>query len=601
MYNRLRIGFSIATHIKFQAKGESKFKIYDTLKKTKAIRCLYCFEWEVEMTQNSYSVGVYCRLSKDDKDYYKESASISNQKRLLMEHVAEYGWNVWETYVDDGFSGTNFDRPNFRRMIQEVEKGRINCVVVKDLSRFGRNHVDVGRYMQDYFPEMGVRFIAIHDSYDDGDENFDSYNDFAPFKNLMNEFYPKDVSRKVRAVKKSGAKQGLFMNSKAAYGYVKSEADKHILVVDDEAANVVKRIFTLFLKGYSGRYIADILNGEGILSPRAYHYNRIGKPNPYDTKDKWGSGSIMSMLRNPVYIGNMVQCRRSTISFKNKKVKALPKDKWIIFENTHEAIIEKELFDEVQKIILSNRKIKTASIKQEGLFSGLIRCADCGNALGFSVKKQARGDKFTYRCTRYINKGKNACSPHYIEEPKVAEIILNDIRQYAILAQNDKEKLIKKLLKSNSLGNARELADNKKKLHEANRRMEKITSSLKGVFEEKLAGNLSENLFKTLSSQYEKDYAELEIQIQMLNKSITALENSQDDTERWVRLIEQYINIEKLDRETVFELVESIEVGQAEKINGISHQDIKVKYKFIGAINSEDEVSEELQNNSLAI
>ena len=177
------------------------------------------------MAQNSYSVGIYCRLSKDDKDYYKESASISNQKRLLTEHVEEYGWNLWETYVDDGFSGTNFDRPNFKRMIEDIEKGRINCVVVKDLSRFGRNHVDVGRYMQDYFPEMGVRFIAVQDSYDDGDENFDSYNDFAPFKNLMNEFYPKDVSRKVRAVKRSGAKQGFFMNSKAAYGYEAEQSD----------------------------------------------------------------------------------------------------------------------------------------------------------------------------------------------------------------------------------------------------------------------------------------------------------------------------------------------------------------------------------------
>ena len=206
------------------------------------------------------------------------------------------------------------------------------------------------------------------------------------------------------------------------------------------------------------------------------------------------------------------------------------------------------------------------------------------------MKKQAKGNKFTYRCTRYINKGKNSCSPHYIAEQKVAEIILDDIRKYAILAKNDKDKLMKKLLKFNNLGNAKELADSKRKLHEATHKLEKITFSLKGVFKEKLAGNLSETMFKTLAVQYEKEHSELETRIQMLNKNIAALENTQEDSEKWVKLIE------RLDRETVFELAESIKVGQTEKVDGISYQEIKVKYRFIGVLEQEEQ-----KNNSLAV
>jgi len=296
--------------------------------------------------QNNYDVGIYCRLSRDDNNGNMESMSIANQRQMLLDYVREKGWNLRNTYIDDGFSGTNFDRPDFKRMIQDVEAGKLNCIIAKDLSRFGRNYVKTGYYTEEFFVERGVRFIAVNDSIDTMQEN----NDIAPFQNILNEWYPKDISKKVRQVKKTSALQGKFMGSQAPYGYMKSSQDKHVLLIDEPAAAIARRIFSEFTAGDSARMIGERLNQEQVNSPRFYRGKQPGGQHPRpDERNNWGSSTIIQLLRNQVYIGNMVQGKRQVISFKTKKRRCIDPENWIVVENTHEPIIERSVWDRAQK------------------------------------------------------------------------------------------------------------------------------------------------------------------------------------------------------------------------------------------------------------
>jgi len=533
------------------------------------------------------NVGIYKRLSKDDKDYKNESSSLVNQEKIIRDYVKKKGWRAKEVYMDDGVSGTTFDRPDFKRMIKDLEDGFINCVIVKDLSRFGRNYVQVGHYMEEYFPERNIRFIAIHDNID----TFDEYNDMAPFQNLFNEFYPKDVSKKVRAVKYSGFQKGDFMNSKPAYGYAKSLLDKHQLIIDEEAAEVVKRIFNMYAAGYTGRCIAETLTKEGIANPRTYHYNKIGMPNPY-TNDigSWNSVTITAMLRNQVYIGNMVQGKRKTVSFKSKKIRQIDPEQWVVVNGTHDSIIESDVWDNVQSRLVSGHKARTKTVIQNGLFSGIIRCADCGSSMALNVKSRANGTKHIYKCSRYANHGKTACSAHYTTETEIEQVILSDIKHYALLA-SDKEKLVKKLTESASMSQNKELHKQQAKLAEAEKRLSQIDDKIKILFEEKVSGGISGNTFNNLMNGYEKEREAVEKMALQLGKEIAIQETKTQDASKWVTLIRKNIDINKLDRETVFELIELITISETYEVNGQAHQTIKIKYKFVGCLSPDKEES----------
>ncbi len=539
--------------------------------------------------QNEYSVGIYCRLSRDDNNGNLESMSISNQKQILSDYVKEKGWTLTEVYIDDGYTGTNFERPDFKRMIRDVERGLINCIVTKDLSRFGRNYVQTGYYTEDYFVEKNVRFIAINDSID----TFQANNDIAPFQNILNEYYPRAVSKAVRQVKKKGAEEGKFMGSKAPYGYVKSPADKHLLLIDEEAASVVRHLFTQFVLGESARYIAGKLNSEGVLSPRAYYYNQIGRGNPNPNESAtWCSNTVMQLLRNSVYIGNMVQGKRKVVSFKTKKRRFVQTDDWIVVENTHEPIIDKELWLEVQKRIATNgRRIKTNSNAEISLFAGILKCADCGGALAFNVKRQAHGNKHIYKCSRYANHGKGACTAHYISEDKLIELIKADIRQNAVLAAADEDALISRLLSQSDSGHESEIQSCRSKMNDIKKRIAKIDSSVKSLFEEKCAGNVPESLFKNLLADYERERSGLESKLLELSNLIVSLENATNDVGEWVSKIKQYISLDELDRETVVELIDSITVSETYTQDGVEQQNITIKYKFVGCLNTEKEKS----------
>lgn len=535
---------------------------------------------------NNYNVGIYCRLSRDDHNGNLESMSISNQRQVLMDYVREKGWTLKDCYVDDGFSGTNFDRPDFKRMIRDVECGRIDCIITKDLSRLGRNYVQTGYYTDEYFIENDIRFIAVNDGIDTMKDN----NDIAAFHHVLNEFYPKQVSKKVRQVKKKSAEQGKFMGSQAPYGYVKSPEDKHILIVDEEAAAIVQRLFFEFAGGDTARQIANRLNTEHIDTPRFYHYAKSGRPNPLsDEKNVWGSTTIMQLLRNQVYIGNMVQGKREVISFKTKKRRCVDPSDWIVVENTHTAIIDRSIWDKVQNRLLQNGQTRRTKEKAVGLFSGIVKCADCGSPLAYMRRKYVSYEKGVYRCSRYNNNGGKACSTHNIDEETLSEFILNDIRTHAHLALEDKEMIAGQLVRALRKNNSKEINAINKKIGECEKRVNIIGQTIKNLYEDKCMGKLPENTFYDLLGKYNQEQADIEIRLPELRTELAKVQENTNDIDEWVDTISQYADLQILTRNIVFNLIDNITVSERKKINGEWVQEIDIEYRFIKNLLKESE------------
>ena len=400
-----------------------------------------------------YNVGIYCRLSREDLKNGKRdnSLSIENQQAMLEDYVNNKGWNVFKVYVDDDVTGTTFQRPGFQAMMSDIEIGAINCLITKDLSRLGRNYIEAGRH-RELFKELGVRYIAPLDNYDS--EN-DDYNDIAtPIKEIMNEMYAAGVSRNVRRTKKMMAEQGKFANSRAPYGYMKSKENKHVLAVDENVSHNIIRIFEMYLSGKTARVIADVFNCENIVTANEYYYSTIGKPNPYrNNKNKWGSATIMNIIKNPVYYGAMANGKRRVVSFKNHNVVKNDISDWVIVEDTHEPLISKEIWLEAQKVNRNNSSQTVRRRSTEGevsIFAGVIKFTDCGGNLVFNRKPlKSGGATEFYRCGTYMQKGKNVCLPHRISHNTIYQVVLTGIQQYAVLAVEDEKKLVDEILKTN--------------------------------------------------------------------------------------------------------------------------------------------------------
>ncbi len=530
--------------------------------------------------QNCYDVGIYVRLSRDDNNGNLESMSISNQKQILSDYIKEKGWNLANIYVDDGYSGTNFDRPDFKRLKRDIEKGCINCVITKDLSRLGRNYSMTGYYTDEYFPEQNVRYIAVND----GVDTMGNGNDFAAFHNVINEFYPKEISKKVRQVKKSNAAKGMFMGSRAPYGYKKSPVDKHKLIIDEDVAHIVLRVFTEIANGNNCRRLSGQLNDEGLLCPRAYYYQNIGKENPLKNESiHWGSASIQSIINNQAYLGNMVQGRRQVVSFKSKKRRLTDPDEWIIVENTHEAIISQELWDEAHKMRKSGVHYNTPKVKREvSIFAGLVRCADCGSTMSASLRGRVGKEKLTYRCSRYSNHGKEACPSHNIREEVLEAIVVNDIHSYAQLAEQDRQELIYRVLKAlkNAVQNEGNTASNQ--FSQAEQKIQEINVIVKNLYKDKLSGKMPETFFYSLLSDYESELKVLEEKLPALKEKADAEKGQEENVQRFADTLTKYLNVEKLDRLMARELIDFITVSEFYKVDGKIMQDVTINYKFVG-------------------
>ena len=387
--------------------------------------------------QTNYNAGIYVRLSQEDMRA-GESLSIENQKLILTKYVHEQGWNLVEIYVDDGYSGTDFSRPGVQKLIEDAQSGRINLIICKDLSRFGRNYIEVGRYIDYIFPLHHIRFIALNDNVDS--ENRDSNAmEMMPIINLFNEWHSSSTSKKIKAVIEANAKAGKYRTSCAAYGYIKADDDAHTPIIDPEAAEVVRRIFTLRSQGVTPRHIADKLNAEHIPIPSDYFYQKQGKVNPKFTRHLWCQSTIRQILSNPIYLGNMAMNRTTTISYKNhKSVKKDPAD-WIVTENTHEPIISQELWDkvrEVEKSVSRGKRSKDGTLKP---LSGLMYCCDCGFKMKSAGKnlKNRNGEKYRkvfFNCESYASFGKIPVQAITSRRKKLRQLYLLTFVQWQVLS-----------------------------------------------------------------------------------------------------------------------------------------------------------------------
>ena len=543
------------------------------------------------MTEKTYNVGIYCRLSNDD-ERDGESVSIENQKLLLQSYVRQMGWNEVDVYIDDGYTGTNFNRPGVQRLIEDAKAKRINLILVKDLSRFGRNYIEIGQYTDYLFPSIGCRFVALNNGVDTESNN--GSTDVMCFLNLFNEFYSRDTSKKVKAVKRACAENGKFMGTYPAYGYKRDNEDKHHLVIDEDTAPIVRRIFSMRATGMGFTGIAAQLNEEGIPSPGMLYYQRRGKADPRRVNHKWAGETVKHLIRNEVYIGNMVQGKTGTVSYKNKKLISKPEDEWIRVEGTHEPIISLDVWDTVQGIDQKRVRKNAASDGIRSVFTGLVYCAECG------FKMRNHTEKFTYKdgspgryssfiCGNYARSGKSACTIHTIYENVLEQIVLEDIREKARFAAHDPEMLAQHILRLKDKEAQSHRTSCEQELKAVKTRLDELERLMQSLYEDKYSGTVPQSVFQTLIRKYETERAKKAAALPELELKLKAHMENRQDAGRWTEIIRQYTEITKLDESMLFALVDRIEVGEAQKVRGV--RDVKVYYRYVG--NVDDAVAEE--------
>lgn len=426
--------------------------------------------------QTIYNVGIYVRLSQEDMRA-GESLSIENQKLILTKYVTEQGWNTYDIYVDDGFSGTDFNCPGVIRLLEDAKTGKINLIIVKDLSRFGRNYIQVGQYIGYIFPTYNIRFIALSDNVDTANKDT-SAMDMMPIVNLFNEWHAASTSKKIRAVVEANAKSGKYRTTLAPYGYVKGTGERKFPVVDEPAASVVRRIFIMRSQGISPRHIADILNGEKIPIPSDYYYAKIGKPNLRRTSHLWSAEAIRQLISNPTYLGHLVQMKTTTVSYKNHKTVKKDPSEWVIVYNTHEPLVSQEMWDKIREIEKSVSQGKRNKDGYVAALSGLMFCADCGEKmrLGWNNTRHQRGGpreyyRHNFNCGRYNRNGKLACNSHYIKMKDINALILADIRSMAAIVLENEEAARQQFFSKKEQINTRQTAEEQKQLHNGKYRL----------------------------------------------------------------------------------------------------------------------------------
>ena len=553
---------------------------------------------ESEMKQTvetkNYNYGgeitaLYCRLSRDD-DLVGDSNSIVHQKEILESYAKSHAFLNPVFYVDDGYSGTNFNRPAFQRMLGDIESGKVKTVIVKDMSRFGRNYIMVGYYTEILFEQKGIRFIAVNDMVDSKQEG----DEFTPFRNIINEWYAKDTSKKVKAVLRAKGMSGKHVSPVPPYGYKKDERDKTKWVIDEEAALVVREIYRLYLEGAGTKEIADILTARGIETPIIY-FKRRGMPvrSKSEVPDVWSMATVAGILKQEAYTGCTVNFKTRKKSYKTKYQERLPRENWVIFENTQEAIIDRETFAIVHKMLESRRRPKKIGSPCVNVFNGLVYCADCGNRMYLHHNtKQTQRDAFV--CSRYRRAKFHDCTSHHITYDLLYTIVLNDLRRVCRSIRERRQEFIALYYgemeqKMNKKSNAV-----KSELSRSERRCAEIDGIIKRLYEDSLCGKISDDRFAVLSKDYEAEQAKLKTRIADLNAGLKAIKDRDDGLNRFLLLVDKYTEIPELTPEILNAFIDRIEVGA--KIKCASSSDalhrksttkrqIRIVYKFVGAVN----------------
>ena len=524
--------------------------------------------------------ALYCRLSQDD-GREGESNSISNQKEILAQYARANGFHNTMFFVDDGISGTTFDRPDFQRMQRMIENGEIGVVIVKDLSRFGRNYLDVGEYLEIKYPTLGVRFIAIQ-------ENVDTLKntgtEMMPFNNLFNEWYAAQTSKKIRAVWKSKADKGERIAAAIPYGYIKSQDDPKQWIIDEEAAKVVRYIFELTLEGLGPMKIARRLEDEQILSPTAY-YLENGRKSSNDIsargKCAWSTTSVRHILENRQYTGCTVNFKTSLVSYKVHKTVYNPEEEWQIIPNTQEAIIDEDTFNRVQELRDSRRR--NTATGRESLFSGLLYCADCKSKLYFCAAKSIKPEQEFHRCSAY-KENRGSCSIHFIREVVLREAILELVKRVALFIQQYEAVFLYMYAKKHNITKEVNSRNMKATIERNKRRIKELDKLIERIYEDNVLGKIPDARFSKMMASYEAEQNQLVTETAKAEESLKTMEQDKVDLRAFLETIRQCTDIKELTPAIVNRLIRRIEVHNSEKIDGRKQVRLDVYFTAVGLI-----------------
>lgn len=523
--------------------------------------------------------ALYCRLSRDD-ELSGDSNSIVHQKEILSAYAEKCGLGNTRFYVDDGYSGTNFNRPDFLRMMDDVNNGLVGTIIVKDMSRFGRDYIMVGYYTEIMLPQMDIRFIAVNDNVDSENQ---ADNDFTPFRNIINEWYAKDTSKKIRSVLKAKGNSGKHLSVIPPFGYKKDPNDKEKWIIDEDAAQIVRKIYRLYLEGNTMGGIARMLTAERIETPKLYAENRGIKHYKTATYPEiWSRISVEYILSNYEYTGSTVNFKTKRKSFKNKKQWIQSKEDWSVFEGTQEAIIDKETFETVQK--MRGTKRAYTKFNEVNIFSGLLYCADCGGRMTIRRRKEDRR-KDAFICSTYRKKKKNLCTEHAIKVSALEQIVLQDIRKVCAYVKQYEQEFVEDFWKCSVKESERLQSTAKSELKKAESRLSEIERIIVKLYEEKVCGRMPEERFELLAKNYETEQAELKQKTESLKASLAAKEESDSSLAKFVSLVRSYTEVKELTSEILNSFIDKIYISKPERIDGRRVQEVKIIYKLVGAVN----------------
>lgn len=531
---------------------------------------------------NEGITALYCRLSRDD-GAEGDSNSVANQKRMLTKYAKENGFGNTRFYVDDGYTGTNFNRPGFQQMLEDIEMGYVSTVIVKDMSRLGRDYLQVGYYTDTYFPDRNIRFIAVNDCVDSNDGE----NELAPFRNVMNEMYARDISRKVRSSHRLRGNAGEPL-SQPPYGYMKSPENKKKWIVDAEAAQVVQDIFRMCLEGKGNETIARILQEQKVFIPMAYWQSkglpRGGKktqPNPY----KWGKTTVAKILAQQEYCGDVINFKTYSKSFKNKSRIPNPEENWAVFKNVHEPIIDRETFEAVQKLISkTKRRAPKKENAEKNMFCDLLYCADCGSKLWSHVNTVNKNIQY-FSCSNYKTDTRGTCETrHYIRADAIEQVVMLELRRMAQFLQDDEESFAELLAQKTNKDILQEQKYLEEELRKSVARNEKVSGLYEKLYEDNASGKVTDEWFMQLSHKYEVERMELKAKISELRVRISNIGTMQQNKENFINAIRRFMEMKKLTAPLLRELIDKITVYETEGVGKNRSQRIMIHYKFIGYI-----------------
>ena len=545
-------------------------------------------------TEQQPITALYERLSRDD-EAAGDSVSIQTQKTVLRDYAQQHGFSNCVDYPDDGYSGGNFDRPAWKQLIADIEAGMVSAVIVKDMSRVGRNYLQTGYYTEVYFPQNNVRFIAIANNVDSNDQ---STAEFAPFLNIMNEWYLRDASRKQKQAYRARVKSGVPATNQVIYGYRKDPERKHHWIVDEEAAEVVRKIFRLAASGLGVQHIAETLHKEHIERPAAYmqrkgyadHEFRPSLNRPYD----WNASTVSAMLKRPEYLGHSVSFRHSNISYKTKKQKENDPSDWVVLENTHEAIVDQELFDLAQRNRRTVRRVDKTG--KPNILTGLVFCADCGTKMynrrkgksfdpATGVYKEDYYGCSTYNLTRYFTG--RSCTSHAIQTRMLRGLILETIRKVTAFALKDKARFIEKIREQSKLKRASEAKDLQKKVTKAKRRVEELDRLLMKLYEDYALERIPYDRYSEYAERYEGELKALKTELAADQQSLDLYTEDTESIERFYALANRYTDLSILTDEIVLAFVDRILVHEPRMIDGERTLDVEIFLKHIGKVEIE--------------